>query len=1107
MPTDAEEKPDTSPPLETEGPFVLADVLVDELEFVGDLSGEEAAKLRAPDADLDTIFSAFHDKNLSALCLSGGGIRSATFGLGIIQALAEHKLLSKIDYLSTVSGGGYLGSWLSEWIRVEKLRAIEEEECKNLNTDIIRYRKTKYNEPLDDDTIEILDPTQVQPVDDAVGERMFQPDPSPERWVETVEKHLNEHSFATRYNSNPEASPICHLRQYSNFMTPSVGLMSADTWAFFSIYLRNVFLNWTIFVPLMVAVLLIPRILYAATQTYRENLTGGIVPYILIAVGIVAGSFAVCFIVNKLPSKVYRDGKHFNTDGWVLLFGALPLVIFAICSTTYWLGVVTVNQPTIPNIKKFVGMTVTVYLIGYYAFIVWRFFRWTQTTDKAISFLRQVGVVSGLFMLLGVQLLLIYYALVNPPDNLPTEIYAGFAAPVLAWILVMVRYVIKQLSGINYKYELSPPHRSVLCGLAASVAGGVVLWLASQAIIGSGVLFKPEIFGGTNGLFETFAVPIFLLVFLFHTTLYVGLSSKDSTDDDREWFARFVGWLFLIVAGWIALNGFVLIWPFLIKSVFSGTSFINHYISINFFTGVLPVITVLSGVISLVGGFSSKLPIKKDVQHTGLKKFLSFIPQIAAAIFLGILVTGLAYGSAFALTAAARLITEHSKQWPVWMRGTPNLDSSMSALDVLGDTSLIFLAVSAVLCAVFGTVMAWRINVNTFSLHGAYRDRLIRAYLGASHLNRNPNTFTGFDSADNRQLHRIKHQKPFHVLCATLNLIGGDNLAWQNRKAASFTMSPLYTGSWLLNYRRTNQCSRPSTLDPCKHYRYCNRHNEPCSREVTNVGVTGCQLYGKSLRLGTAMAISGAAANPNMGYYSSPIVTFLMALFNIRLGWWIGNPAKTSHSYFKETGPAIAVLPLINETLGRTSENNRFLNITDGGHFENLAIYEMVRRRCQFIIVSDAAADEQFTFGEISNAIEKCRVDLGVTIDFREKKLNIPGKSATAREKNTGQRFAVADIIYPASGDNARRRGCLIYLRPTLLGKEPINIKNYSDSNPSFPHQSTGDQFFDEKQFEAYRELGYITLKDILKDNAFANMQAVRDHVYKTFSPKTSSEK
>src|SRR5215213_2089904 len=93
----------------TDEPIDLVDVLAAELEY-------NRPEAKHPDRNLHDVVTAMHDADLKALCFSGGGIRSATFGLGVVQALAKHGLLPEFDYLSTVSGGGYLGSWFSAWV-------------------------------------------------------------------------------------------------------------------------------------------------------------------------------------------------------------------------------------------------------------------------------------------------------------------------------------------------------------------------------------------------------------------------------------------------------------------------------------------------------------------------------------------------------------------------------------------------------------------------------------------------------------------------------------------------------------------------------------------------------------------------------------------------------------------------------------------------------------------------------------------------------------------------------------------------------------------------------------------------------------------------------
>ena len=141
----------------------------------------------------------------SALCLSGGGVRSATFNLGILQGLARHGLLDKFDYLSTVSGGGFIGGWLSAWIRREGMASV---------------------------------------VND-----LKKPPENP--WT-------------------PDPHPVEHLRIYSNYLSPQPGLLSADTWTLVASVVRNLLLNWLVFVPVLLAMLLLPRMW--ASIVLRSNL-------------------------------------------------------------------------------------------------------------------------------------------------------------------------------------------------------------------------------------------------------------------------------------------------------------------------------------------------------------------------------------------------------------------------------------------------------------------------------------------------------------------------------------------------------------------------------------------------------------------------------------------------------------------------------------------------------------------------------------------------------------------------------------------------------------------------------------------------------------------
>ena len=112
------------------------------------------------------------------------------------------------------------------------------------------------------------------------------------------------------------------------------------------------------------------------------------------------------------------------------------------------------------------------------------------------------------------------------------------------------------------------------------------------------------------------------------------------------------------------------------------------------------------------------------------------------------------------------------------------------------------------------------------------------------------------------------------------------------------------------------------------------------------------------------MTISGAAASPNMGYHSSPAVSFVMTFFNVRLGWWLPNPKFSDDKLLQKREPESALKPLFFEATGQTTEERDWIYLSDGGHFDNLGLYEMIRRRCRKIVVVDASADEEQEYDE-----------------------------------------------------------------------------------------------------------------------------------------------
>jgi hypothetical protein len=147
--------------------------------------------------------------------------------------------------------------------------------------------------------------------------------------------------------------------------------------------------------------------------------------------------------------------------------------------------------------------------------------------------------------------------------------------------------------------------------------------------------------------------------------------------------------------------------------------------------------------------------------------------------------------------------------------------------------------------------------------------------------------------------------------------------------------------------------------------------------------------------------------------------------------------------------------------------------LSDGGHFENLGLYEMVARRCRWIVVSDAGCDADYAFQDLGNAIRKIRIDLGIPIDF-------PGGVAIdAAHAGNGNRHGAFGVIHYSAVDGDVADGVLLYLKATLSGDEPVDVRNYAMSHPDFPHETTANQWFGESQFESYRTLGLHTIASL----------------------------
>ena len=592
---------------------------------------------------------------------------------------------------------------------------------------------------------------------------------------------------------------------------------------------------------------------------------------------------------------------------------------------------------------------------------------------------------------------------------------------------------------------------SYIAPFAAGSVAMLLLWGAGEVFAHH--LFRPgEVISETVRDVSILAiVPTVLWVLMIASAVLSGLLSNIEREEEREWWARAGGLLMALVLGWLGL---------------CAIAYFGYEVLRGGMSAALAAVGLSTGFLGSIGGLSaataSGLKRVNREQLTRTQRFLADHDLITPAICsVALLCLAVVLG---ALTFWLRSVIEDVTA------NHANLFTSYPIVEFAYEHSAFCVFVAALVLAALANLF---INVNIFSLHGMYRMRLTRAYLGASNLSRQPNPFTNFDPTDNLSEGYLPADgsAPLHIINAALNVVATRDLAWQQRKAEPFSFTPLHCGCWRIGYARTRQ-------------------------------------YGgyRGVRLGTAMAISGAAVNPNMGYHSSALVTLLMTFFNTRLGWWLPNPgwptiaekrleeviaspsgASTTQGeieaaigFLQQAGPTFGLAPLLAEALGKTDDTSRFIQLSDGGHFENLGLYEMVIRRCRTIVVVDGASDSKYEFEDLGNAVRKIYIDLGIPIQFTDFPAGLPMKRGKDGGFDPSSLYCFSGKIMYSCIDSEAEDGDLTVIKPVLNGSEPEDVRAYALTHPTFPHESTANQFFNEAQFESYRHLGSWMVDKIL---------------------------
>lgn len=750
---------------------------------------------RADDLNARDVYAWARNSVLQGICFSGGGIRSATLNLGVLQGLAKFGFLDHFDYLSSVSGGGYIHEWFAAWIKREEQQ-------------------------------------QKQAADQALPRQNYVPGSG----FREVEKRLVPLPSSSTYPIQPDT--IRWLRRYSNYLTPQKGLFTGDTWVAVAIWLRNTFLNQLILVSGLFFLLLLPWLI--GSVIFRvPSFCSIVVSVALFLVAVLAIAFELQREYRRIKFMDDHKTDHQKPEaplrwGGERTIQALIVVPLLLACVLY--------LPVVISLPGIDFRDPTAQDVGVFALL------WLLVASAATA-----GCSVKAYMALhGIN--------VNKPSSDGCQ-----QVPDGVWTNAVqaIRIAVNGFGGLVIT-------NAALSALAGTLFFEGVRWilrydlarLIPSSVLSSSDAYRFQLAFGPPLLF---AVPFFAIV------IGAGLVGRDFPDWLREWLARVRAWALLFGLGWALFFGIALLGPSLL-----------HWLPIKLSATIAWLATTAGSVLA---GKSNKTSGKSVEGASRSSVPLDMLAKVGAYVFILGLLLVLSVAVKLSLENVSRHINS-GPAWVVWILHVLHLHPAPIWL-------LLIFAL-----AIFG-LFGWRVDVNDFSLNPFYRNRLTRCYLGASNRHRAPNPLTGFDDRDTRgmQISRLipgqGYTGPFPIVCATINLSFGEDLAWQERKAASFAFTPVCSG-----YYVGWTAGKPGkTLNCC--------------------GFVPTFTYAfpdGGINMATAVAISGAAASPNWGYHTDPATAFLMTIFNVRLGWWLFNPKRPETDTW--ASPRFAPLELTKELLG-----------------------------------------------------------------------------------------------------------------------------------------------------------------------------------------------
>ena len=1021
------------------------------------------------------------------------------------------------DYLSTVSGGGYLGGWWSAWLS---------------------RKQDKHNQGL------FPKPEDIEP------------------------ERLDDYRWRTGRVAEGSLSagrdPIHHLRLFSNYLTPRKGTLSADTWRAITVLTRNLLLTWLMLLPLLLAFVIAAQSLFMIYQQ-KEFFH----PYWFeLQANVQERERAASLITDEKELKKFNQeteailkqprseyGRILSQRAFIILACLIPLVGWIVLMFIAFMR----SNTAVPRLVKIKDR-------------VWAYdkdkFRWGFRRASMAHSLGAlgVGVISlfaivlawpsisttvkdrliritdwlepqwaawkwGLFvwMFLGFCLLLFTMPWrtlkeardAKNEDELRLDVWRNKISRMHGQLLVTLFLMAVVLVFAAYGHEIfdylwrDTGPRNLFLGYIAKIGGWGAFAGAIFGTIFSALKSAPT---GGHDVAEVkqspawqkaiFAItPLLVIITLMIMAAWTAheMSRPLAVFGEHPWplsiiilvgvflalfFALFeiswkTSWVYLLLLPGIS----VLIIAIALLSYFfwlpTGFSPSDHIMLLRFAAVAAGVLLIRLGLTGdrWSGGFGrlevrllNKKPSKKGDKQTGARRVaVTALFLVAVGISLsGWMLAGRlgpTTGDRTALTLAAFtgivLCVIYIFMEAFFGKGDNRRSLFLFASVLIISLLLMLISVHTTAATRFHYVslglfaatltwviaLGWMADPNAISMHGFYKGRLVRAYLGASNPSRLEKLYEITETVvgDDVLLTDLKNCErgaPYHLLNTTLNLTGGRDLATAQRSSVVFVLSKLYCGSFRTGFQRSN--------------RYTNGR----------------------LSLGMAVATSGAAVSPGMGAGKTTAAqAMLMTLLNLRLGFWAPTPNGEDWE-----SPQAHLWPFytVREFLSQTNDLSSYCYLTDGGHFDNLGLYSLVERGCRYIVAVDAVADPQPCFSDLGNAIRRCRIDFGADID-----LDITPFVKTKDNAFAKQHYAIGRIVYSvehAKGlgwkntSEEARTGMIVYVKSSLLKDEKnlrTDVRQYGIENLDFPQQSTVNQWFDEAQFESYRALGKHCLQEV----------------------------